>query len=272
MPGYFETMRIRLLSGRDVDDRDGADASPVIVVNSATARTFFGETPPLGRQLALDYFGSPLAAEVVGVVDNVRLSGLNVELGLAMYVPYQQLAYRTMQIAVRTSGEPAPVAGAVRAVVRRLDRDVPIVGFATMEDVINDSIAERKTIAFSLTLYAVLPLLLAAVGLYAVLAYYVSQRFHEIGVRLALGADGKLIATMILKRGISLIALGVAIGVAGAVALTRLLRQLLFGIEPTDVTTFVGVSLSVVAVALLACLVPTWRAVRVDPMVALQAE
>jgi len=239
LPGYFETMQIRLQTGRDVEGRDAADASPVVVINSATSRAFFGEAPSLGRQLALNFFGSPITTEVVGVVDDVRMSGLNVEPVPALYLPFQQLAYRSMQIAIRTGGEPAAVAGALRAAVRRLDRDVPIAGLATMEDLISDSVSERRTIAFSLTLYATLPLLLAAVGLYTVLAYYVSQRFHEIGVRMALGADGRVIARMILMRGVSLIGLGVAIGVVGAVGLARLIRQMLFGIEPTDLSTFV---------------------------------
>jgi len=141
-----------------------------------------------------------------------------------------------------------------------------------MEDIINDSVAERRTIAVSLTLYAVLPLLLAAVGLYAVLAYHVSQRFHEIGVRMALGADGRAIGRMIIMRGAALVAVGVLIGIAGAVGLTRLIRQMLFGIEPTDIPTFVGVTIFVIAIAFIACIVPTRRAVCVDPMVALQAE
>ena len=126
--------------------------------------------------------------------------------------------------------------------------------------------------ALALTIYAALPLILAAVGLYAVLAYYVRQRFHEIGVRVALGADGREIARMVLSRGTALILLGVVIGIAAAAGLTRLIRQSLFGIEPTDLPTFVGVTFFVAAIALLACLVPVWRAVRVDPMVALQAE
>jgi putative ABC transport system permease protein len=141
-----------------------------------------------------------------------------------------------------------------------------------MEDIIAESFAERRTVAFSLTVYAALPLLLAAVGLYAVLAYHVSQRSHEIGVRMALGADASGIAKLILTRGVGLIVLGVVIGAVGAVSLTRFIRQMLFGIQPTDPVTFAGVCLFVVAIALVACIVPTWRAVRVDPMVALHAE
>ena len=141
-----------------------------------------------------------------------------------------------------------------------------------MDEAIASSMADRKTVAYSLTSYASLPLLLAAVGLYAVLAYYVTRRSHEIGLRMALGADSREVAAMVLRRGVLLIGFGVALGVAGAVGLTRLLRQMLYGIEPTDPATFVGVCLFVAAVATVACFVPAWRAVRVDPMAALQAE
>ncbi|UCG87936.1 MAG: ABC transporter permease [Gemmatimonadota bacterium] len=271
MPGYFETMGIRLQSGRDVEDRDDSDGSPVAVVNSASARAFFGDESPLGQRLTLDFFGSARTVEVVGVVEDVRMGGLNAEPEPALYLSYRQLAYRRMEIAVR-AGDQAVATSALRAAVRRLDRDVPIAGIATMEDIIGDSVAERRTIAVSLTLYAALPLLLAAVGLYAVLAYHVSQRSHEISLRMALGAGAAEIARMVLARGAVLIALGVALGVVGAVGLTRLLRQMLFGIEPTDPSTFVGVTLFVIAIAWLACAVPAWRAARVDPMVALQAE
>jgi ABC-type antimicrobial peptide transport system permease subunit len=177
-----------------------------------------------------------------------------------------------MQIAVRFAGDQTAAVDALRSAIRRLDRDIPIAGVATMESIISDSVSERRTVAMSLTLYAALPLLLAAVGLYAVLAYYVSQRSHEIGLRMALGANGGEIAAMILKRGTFLMVLGVTIGVAGAVGLTRLIRQMLFGIEPTDPLTFVGVCVFVAAIALVACVVPAWRAVRVHPMEALQAE
>jgi putative ABC transport system permease protein len=131
---------------------------------------------------------------------------------------------------------------------------------------------ERRTIAVSVTLYAALPLLLAAVGLYAVLAYHVSQRGHELGVRMALGADPRELGRSVLSQGVGLVAVGLLVGLAGALGFTRMIRQMLFGVEPTDVATYVGVSLFVLLVALIACLVPAWRAVRTDPMVVLQAE
>ncbi len=272
LPGYFETMRIPFHSGRDVDDQDGEGAAPVVVVNHSAADVFFPNGNAVGQRLTVHYFDEPFDAEVVGVVGDVRMRGLNFEPRPAVYMSYLQRAYLGMQLAVRTVASPASATGVLRRAVRNLDPDLPLAGLVTMEGAIALSLSERRTIAYSLTLYAALPLLLAAVGLYAVLAYYVSQRSHELGLRMALGADAREVAAMIVRRGTLLIGLGVSLGVAGALGLTRILRQMLFGVEPTDPVTFVGVCLFVVATALTACAVPVWKAVRVDPMVALQAD
>ncbi len=272
LPKYFETMRIPFHSGRDITERDTEGAARVVVINRSAADQFFPNGNAVGQRLTIQYFDEPFVAEVVGVVGDVRMRGLNEEPRPAVYMSYLQRPYLGMQLAIRTNASESAVVPALRRAVRNLDADLPISGLVTMEDAIASSLSERRTIAFSLTLYAALPLLLAAVGLYAVLAYYVSQRSHELGLRMALGADAKEIGSMILTRGSLLIGIGVAIGVAGAVGLTRLIRQMLFGIEPTDLITFMGVCLFVAAVALVACLIPAWRAVRVDPMVALQAE
>jgi putative ABC transport system permease protein len=272
LPGYFDTMRIPQLMGRGINDADGANNPNVSVISETTARTFFPDQDPLGRQLTLDYFGRPVTAEVVGVVGDVRISGLHSDSDLALYLSYRQLAYNTMKLAVRTNVDPELVGDAVRAAVWSLDDEIPVDNVATMEDLIANSVSGRKTIALSLTVYAVLPLVMAAVGLYAVLAYYVTQRYREIGVRMALGADARVVGKLIMGRGIGLITAGVALGVAGALGLTRLFRQALFGVEPTDVPTFAGACLFVVSIAIIACLVPAWRAARVDPAVALRAE
>ena len=163
------------------------------------------------------------------------------------------------------------MAGEIRNVVRRLDRNIPVVGLSTMERDIAASVADRRLIALALALYALLPLLLAGVGLYSVVAYYVAQRVHEIGVRMALGADSRRVGTLILRRGVTLVSIGIVTGLGGAFGLTRLIRGLLFGVEPTDPGTFLAVSVFVFLVAVVACAVPTWRAVRSDPKVALQA-
>jgi putative ABC transport system permease protein len=183
-----------------------------------------------------------------------------------------QRPFNTMQLAVRTDVDPISVVRPLRSAVWGLDDDVPLAGIATMRSLISDSMSERKTIALSLTLYAALPLLLAAVGLYAVLAYHVSQRSHELGVRMALGADARELGRSVLLQGVGLVVVGLVVGLAGAVGVTRLIQQLLFGVEATDLLTYVSVSLFILAVALIACIVPAWRAVRTDPMAVLQAE
>jgi predicted permease len=267
--GYFETMRIPLLGGRAIEAGDAANASQVCLISEAAA-TVLLRGNPLGRELTLDWFGTPLTVEVVGVVGDVRMSGLDAAPGLTLYVPYPQIAYPAMRIVARTDVVPTSIADELRDAVWALDENIPVSAITTMDDVIDSSVSRRRVIAMSLTLYAVLPLVMAAVGLYAVLAYHVTQRFHEIGIRMALGADAARIGWLVLGRGIGLIGLGLALGIGGAVAATRLLQQMLFGIQPTDPTTFVGVGLFVLAVALLAGLVPVWRAVRVDPQIALK--
>ena len=177
-----------------------------------------------------------------------------------------------MRIAVRTSGEPTTLVGSVREILRSKDRNIPLAEPASMTSIIDDAVADFRVITFSLGLLSSIALLLAAVGLYGVLAYYVSQRYHEIGVRMALGASASKLLTLVLGRGFALVGLGLVLGIGGSLAATRLLQQLLFETEPTDLTTYVGVALFLGVVTLLACLLPAWRASRVDPVDALRAE
>lgn len=269
LPGYFATMGIPLLMGRGVQT-DG-EAPPVVVISETMVRASFPNESPLGKQLELDWFGTPRIFEVVGVVGDVRLTALELDPENALYLPYSQFASRRMGVVIRTDVPPTSLAGEVRNAVRRLDRNIPVVGLSTIERDIADSVADRRLIALALALYALLPLLLAGVGLYAVVAYYVAQRVHEIGVRMALGADSLRVGTLILRRGATLVSIGIVTGLGGAFGLTRLIRGLLFGVEPTDPGTFLAVAAFVFLVAVVACAVPTWRAVRSDPKVALQA-
>jgi len=266
LPGYFDALRIPLLRGRGLEE-DGVypGGSPVVVVSRTAARTFFADDDPIGRRLRIDIFGDLVEAEVVGVVGDVRMEGLEAEPAAALYLPYAQLPNLTMQIAVRVAGEPARVVPALRDAVRRLDPDLAVADILTMEEVLSDSVSERRTIALSLTLFAALPLLLATFGLYAVLAHYVNHRLKELGIRMALGAGGAAIGRMVLWRGVRLVGAGLLLGFPAAVGSTRLIRHLLFHTAPTDIPTLAGVALFVVGVAVLACIVPTWRAVRMDP-------
>jgi predicted permease len=287
-PGYFAAMGIPVLMGSELREEDGTatislidamdvgdqtspDASRVAVISESMARSSFPNENPLGRQLDLDFFGTPRRVEVVGVVGDVRLTGLELDPESAIYLPYRQFATRRLGIALRTEAPLSAMAGAIRDAVWRLDRDIPVVGLSTLERDMADSVADRRIVALALSLYALLPLLLAGVGLYAVVAYYVAQRAHEIGVRMALGADPRQVGMLILRRGTVLTAFGIATGLIAALGLTRFLRGVLFGVEPTDPGTFLAVTAFVLLVALAACVVPTWRAVRSDPRVALRA-
>ncbi len=272
VPGYFATMGIPLLAGRGIEMYDDAGSTPVVVINQKTADVYFPDGDAVGGELIVDFFGDEVVLEVVGVVGDVRMSALNTEPRSAIYLSYRQRAFNTMQLAIRTDIDPMTVVRPLRSAVWNLDNDIPLAGLATMRSLIADSMSERKTIAVSLTLYAALPLLLAAVGLYAVLAYHVSQRSHELGVRMALGADARQLGRSVLMQGVGLVVIGLVVGLAGAVGLTRLIQQLLFGVEATDLVTYAVVSLFILVVALIACVVPAWRAVRTDPLVALQAE
>jgi len=271
LPGYFRTMQVPLVAGRLLDDTDTAASPRVMVVDEGFARMLFPDENPLGRQVVID-FGEPVTAEIIGVVGAVRVNNLRQDGAPTMYHPFAQAAARTMRIAIRSNGDTAGVVSAFRNVVGRLDPNLPIVDLDTMEALIADSVAGDRVVTASLTLFATVALTLAVVGLYGVLAYYVAQRRREIGVRLAIGARQSKILGWILKRGMALVAIGIALGVAGAFAATRLIESLLFGVESVDLVTFVGVSALFAVVALIACLFPAWRATRVDPVIALSAE
>lgn len=271
LPGYFQTMDIPLRSGRVIQPSDGAGGAPVAVVSRSLARAFFGDEEVLGRTVELDYFGNPRALEIVGVVNDVHIQGLELDAGVTIYVPQTQLPYGTMNIVVRTIGNAESIAAGIRTELAALDGNIPLSGLTTLDAVVAESLSDHSIITLSLTIYALLPLLIAAVGLYAVVASYVNQRLHEIGIRMALGAEPGRIGVLVLGRGLIPVGVGVVVGLMGAFAGARVLRGLLFGIQPTDVGTFAGVTVLVVGIALLACAVPVARAIRSDPTAVLQA-
>jgi putative ABC transport system permease protein len=271
LPGYLETMRIPLLAGRDIQETDGPESPRVMVISESIAEHFYPGRNALGQKMVVDV-GQQIELEVIGVAADARLSSLTGDPYATMYFSYRQLPGETMRIAVRTSGEPTALVGPMREVLRAKNRNIPLAEPASMVSVIEDTVTDHRVITFSLGLLATIALLLAAVGLYGVLAYYVSQRYHEIGVRMALGASGSRLMTPILSRGFALVGMGLVLGIAGSLAATRLLGGLLFETEPTDPATFVGVALSLGVVSLVACLLPAWRASRVHPVDALRAE
>ncbi len=270
-PGYFQAMGIPLLRGRGIERSDTEESPPVLVINETMARTLFPDQDPLGRQVVVDV-GQEVSAEVIGVVGDVRMSAPRYSPRLAMYGSYFQQPYYRMRMAIRTATDPASIAPALRAAVWSQDRDIPVADLSTMNELIARSVSSDRVMAVSLSLFAGIAVSLAAVGLYGVLAYYVSKRIHEIGVRVALGAGTRDIVGLVVTRGLKLVAAGILLGLIGAFWGTRLIQQMLFEVEATDAVTFVTVSLFFAVVAMIACLMPAWRALRVDPLLALQAE
>ncbi len=277
LPGYFDALGIPVLSGRGILATDRADAPPVLAINQTMARTLFPGEDPLGQKVVVDMPSEGnVTFEVVGVVGDARLRWIGREPRMAMYHSYFQYGAGdrfprpTMRIALRTVIAPESIAGPVRSAVWKLDRDIPVEDLSSMEAIIGHSVAPQRITAVTLGLFSVVALLLAATGLYGVLSYFVSQRHHEIGVRMALGARAINIMRLVLSKGFLLVAIGLVLGIAGSLAGARLLRQMLFETETMDPSVFVLATVVFCGIAMLACLVPAWRAVRVDPVVSLR--
>jgi putative ABC transport system permease protein len=262
-------MGISLKRGRDFDEHDTASAAPVIIVNDVLASRYFRDEDPVGHRIR---FGGSMWRTITGVAGSVKHQRPTREPVPMIYLPYAQAPSRNMWIAVRTSGDPARLTGVLRATVHAMDSDVLLEEMRTMQQVIEDSLVERKMMAALVAGFAWFALVLATIGIYGVIAYSVSQRTHEIGVRVALGATAQGVVALVLKRGAGLAALGIAIGVPAAWALSRFLASLLYGISPRDVTVFAGVPLLHLAVALAASYIPARRAAKVDPVIALRIE
>jgi predicted permease len=271
-------MGIPLLAGRDVEGTDGPNTPPKLVINEAMARGLFPDRDPIGRQVGVSVWLNSSkrfearVLEIVGVVGDVRMNTVAAGPGFQMYFPYAQLDHPSMSLAIRTAGEPMSTVGALRSTLRVRDPDIPLANLDTMEEIVSRSVSGSRTLNVTLTLFAAVAVSLAVIGLYGVLAYHVARRIREIGIRVALGATGGSVVRLVLRRGLVLVVVGLALGVAVAAGSTRILQQQLYGISPTDPVTFVVVSISFAVVGVLACVLPAMRAMRVDPLVALQAE
>lgn len=271
-PGYFQTMEIPILAGRDVEVTDGPSAPPAIIVNRTMARSLFPGESPLGREVTVDQGESGgTRYRVIGVVGDVRVTGPADEPQMVMYLPYDQHPQYTMHLVVR-SARPTTLIRPLHAALTRMDPNIPLADAQTMNRVLLSSVSDTRTVMRVIGAFAGVALLLAALGLYGVLAYFVSRRSREIGIRVALGADARDVLSLVLRRGFALVGLGLALGIAGALVTTRLVRSFLFEVQATDPSTLVGVVGFFAVVALVACLVPAWRAWRVDPVEALRAE
>ena len=275
-PSYFSTMGIPLLSGRDFTRRDLPDTPPVAIVNNAFARKFWPNGNAMGKRISFSA-NNPKWYEIVGVVGNVKHRGLDIADSPEIYIPAFQPLFAggnvpSLYLAVRTVNDPAAVANTMRSEVAAIDRDQPVASLMTMDQRISDSVAPRRFNMFLLGLFAALALVLAAIGIYGIMAFSVVQRTHEIGVRMALGASTSDVLKLILRNGFKLALIGIVVGLLVAFAATRVLSTLLFGVSATDPTIFLIDALLLALVALAACLVPAMRATKIDPLISLRYE
>jgi predicted permease len=271
-PGFLKTFRIGMVSGRDIADTDIKGRPPVILISQSMARHFWPDESPLGARVKSIFFPD-LTFEVVGVVKDVKLDGLDVSTPVqVMYLAFDQAPNRFMSIVLRTSGSPAMLAGPLVKAIHEIDPEQPVVNVRTMDEVTSGSIERRRFTMLLLAAFAGLALLLAAVGIYSVLAYGVRQRVREIGIRLALGAQPSEVLRLMLMSGLRPTVLGIAIGVAGAAAIARTLTSFFVGISGTDPLTFAAVTSLVLVVGLSASLIPAYRATTIDPIRTLRDE
>jgi predicted permease len=271
-PAYFETIGATLKGGRDFTDRDNENAPGVVIINEAFARSHFRGDDAIGKRIKITDGGmSP--REIVGVIKDAKQGELGSEPVPEMYLPQAQASkLRGATLVVRTSSDPLTLAGSVQNEVWATDKSMPVSQVRSMDQVISDSVGPQRFNMLLLGIFAIVALILAVVGIYGVMSYSVSQRTHEIGVRMALGAGRRDVLSLVVGQGMKLALVGMAIGLAASFTLTRLMDSLLFGVSATDPGTFVMIAATLGAVALLACYLPARRAARVDPMVALRHE
>lgn len=267
---YFRVLQIPLVAGRTFELRDGPDAPKVVVINESAAKKHFGSpAAAIGKRLGI-WRDEKFLREIIGVVGDTKTSALDAQSGAQIYVPHaQDPGWNFMGVVVRTAGDPAAFAATVRREVQALDKDQPVYSVRTMDDVVANSLGARRVSMQLFAVFAGVALLLAAIGIYGVMAYSVTQRTQEIGIRMALGAQKSDVLALVLRQGMRVSLIGVFVGLAGAFALTRVIGNLLYGVTATDPATFVAIPLLLLFVALLACYLPARRAARLDPTRAL---
>ncbi len=273
-PGYFQLMRTPLLRGREFEVSDTiADAPKVVIINKALADRYYPNDDPVGKNIkvfAPD--GTTPIERVVGVVGDEKDKALSDAAAPMLYFPYAQEPWWTMTLVLRTKGDPAALAGALREQIHEMDAALPVDNLQSMSSAISNTESDARFRSLLLGLFGILALVLASVGIYSVLAYVVAQRTHEIGIRVALGAQGGDVLRLVIVQGMRAVVIGAAVGIAAALALSQLLSEFLYGVGDKDPVTFAGVAILLSLVALAACYVPARRAMRVDPMVALRYE
>jgi putative ABC transport system permease protein len=272
-PDYFKAMKIQLLKGRVFTESDGFNKPPVIIINEAMARQYWPNEDPVGKRVMSSLDGWRFWREIVGVVKDVRYAALDTEAKTQIYIPFNHdsgISYRTL--VARTDGAPLSFVATLQSQVEAIDRDQPITHVRTLDELVARSVSQRRFNMLTLTILAGVALLLAAVGIYGVMSYSIEQRTHEIGLRMALGAQTRDVLKLVVSQGMTLTLIGVAIGLGAALALTRLIKNLLFGVSATDPMTFFVIATLLAMVALIACYLPARRATKVDPLVALKTE
>ena len=277
-PEYFETLRIPILRGRSLTHQDVANSPPVIAISETMARTFWPNADPIGERIQTDLFNDP-PREIVGIVGDVRQAVREEEIQPQMYIPYAQIpsiqggqGYMVVTFVTRSNMNAEQLVPALRSAVAEVDRSQAMDSIRTVDEYATNQLLDARTFLKLFTVFGGIALLLAIVGIYGVMAHSTSQRTAEIGVRIALGARGLDVLRLVLMRGLVLIALGLLIGCGLALATTRLIRAVLWGVTPNDPETFVLAVIALSAAATFACYIPARRALRVDPILALRAE
>jgi len=281
-PNYFSTVRIPVLQGRDFSGSDTASAPLVVIISKAMQQRWWANENPIGQRIIFDFVPDEQPREIIGVVCDVRMNQTQKQPGPVVYLPHGQQSQRwlgpswnyrsAMVYILRTSGNPTGMAAAVRSAVAEIDPSKPVGNLQTVEQNLRDQVSGQRVYMLLLTVFGVIAGLLAAVGIYGVMAYAVTQRTREIGIRMALGATSSSVLTLVVKQALILVFIGLILGIGGAIGLTRFIADELYGVKPTDPATFIAVSAGLVVVAVLASLIPTRRAVSVDPTIALRHE
>jgi putative ABC transport system permease protein len=273
LPNYFQMMGIPLLRGRDFDERDdGVNKDRVVIINDRFARKFWPGDDPIGKRIKIGPPDNNPWLTIVGVVQDIHQTGLEYPIGFTVYEPLAQSVGNDESVAIRTQGDPAAIISEVRSELHRIEPTLLVDKIETMDQRIEDSVSPRKLNLFLFGLFSALALVLASIGLYGVVAYSVGQRTQEFGIRMALGAQPRDVLRLVLTQGLKLALAGTVIGITVALALSSVVRQLLFGVRPADPFTIACVALILTIVALVACWLPAFRASRIEPTQALRIE
>ena len=275
-PGYFSTMHTKVMRGEEFSGREGPESPRVVMINEALERRYFANENPIGRRIALDSTpdGSPLWMTIIGIAHDAHTVTLDKAAYPHMFIPFAQRPSRLMSFVIRTKNEkePTSIVGALRSEVRSIDPDLPLSRIAPLTTVLADSVSQPRAYMILVLLFALVGLMLAAIGIYGVFSYSVTQRTGEFGVRLALGANASDVLRMVLSDGLKLTTIGIGLGLAGALALSRLMVAVLYGVQAFDLVTLLIVPVMLILVAMVACYLPARRATRVDPLTALRYE